>query len=114
MTQKRTSKRAMISVSMHFRKHSQFLLRLPSLADRLRSVKGPSVYETTWRGKGQAHLQACERSERRVSSMWTSTQKIRAHWRHPVSFSCKEVVVFLDQTFAFGRNKKRKFFVYSY
>jgi len=27
----------------------------------------------------------------RVSSMWTSTQKIRALWHHPVFFSCKEV-----------------------
>jgi len=29
-----------------------------------------------------------------VSSMWTSIQKIRAHWRHPVFFSCKEVSIF--------------------
>jgi len=29
-----------------------------------------------------------------VSSMWTSTQKLRAYWRHPVFFSCKEVGVF--------------------
>jgi len=30
----------------------------------------------------------------RVSSMWTSTQKIWTHWHHPVFFSCKEVGIF--------------------
>jgi len=34
----------------------------------------------------------------KVISMWTSpadsTQKIRARWRHPAFFSCKEVDVF--------------------
>ena len=46
-----------------------------------------------------------------VSPIWTSTQKIRAHSRHPVFFSCKDVGVVLEQNFAFGRNEKRKFCV---
>jgi len=29
-----------------------------------------------------------------INAMWPSTQKIRAHRRHPVLFSCKEVAVF--------------------
>ena len=37
-----------------------------------------------------------------VRAMWTSTQKIRAHWRHSVFFSSKEVGAFLDQNFVFG------------
>ena len=53
-----------------------------------------------WRphGGGQAQVDA-RMTQWRVSSIWTSTQKIRAHWHHPVIFSCKEVDVFQDQNF---------------
>jgi len=46
-----------------------------------------------------------------VSPIWKSTQKIRAHSRHPAFFSCKEVGVVLDQNLTIGRNDKWKFFV---
>ena len=54
-------------------------------------------------GRSQAQVDACGRG-RGISVMWTSTQKFRAHWRHPVFFSCKEVGIFY-QNFVFGRNK---------
>jgi len=60
-------------------------------------------------GRSQAQVDACGRG-RGISVMWTSTQKFRAHWRHPVFFSCKEVGIFY-QNFAFGWNKKWKFFI---
>jgi len=52
-------------------------------------------------GRGTAQVVAYERG-RGVSSTWTSTQKIRAHWRHTVA-------VFY-QNFVFGQNIKWKLF----
>jgi len=65
---------------------------------------------STWRGRGQAQVGAYGWGGA-VSSMWMSTRKFRAHCRHPVFFSCKEVGVFLYQNFVFGGHKKWKFFV---
>jgi len=42
-------------------------------------------------GGGRVRLRWMHADGERVNSMLTSTQKIRAHWRHPVFFSCKEV-----------------------
>jgi len=39
---------------------------------------------------GHAQVEALQMGEE-VSSMRTSTQKIRAHWHRPVLFSCNEV-----------------------
>src|SRR6218665_64559 len=77
----------------------------------LRQNKGPSIYDVhTEEGGGQAQVDACGRG-RGSSPMWTSTQKIkiRAHRRHTVFFSCKEVGVFFARISSLDR-KKWKFF----
>jgi len=49
------------------------------------------VYDVRTEGRG-----ACGR-RKGVSSMWTSIQKIRAHWRHPI-FSCAKKLAFIWTT----------------
>src|SRR6218665_2067663 len=48
-------------------------------------LRDHTFMKSTQRGSGPSR-----RMQAAVSSIWTSTQKIRAHIRHPV-FSCKEV-----------------------
>jgi len=57
-------------------------------------IMGPSIYDVHTEGEG-FWLRWTPVDWRGVRAMWTSTQKIRAYWRHPVFFSCKEVGGFL-------------------
>src|SRR6218665_3950991 len=73
----------------------------------LRQNKGPSVYDVHTEGvRGQAQVDACGRGEG-SSPMCTSTQKIkiRAHSRHIVFFSCKEVGVFFTRISSLHRKR---------
>jgi len=68
--------------------------------------KRPSIYDVHTKGLDSGgHVQMGS------SSMWTSIQKIRACWHHPVFFPCKGDHVFLYQNFVFGQNKSWEFFV---
>jgi len=70
-------------------------------------TKGHPFMPSTRRGgKGFRLIWMPANGRERVSSMWTSTQKIRAHWRHPGFFSSKEVGVLLDHNFVFRRKKR--------
>ena len=58
------------------------------------SYGAPSIFDVHMEeGEGQAQVDACGRGGE-LGATWTSTQKIRAHWRHPVFFSCKDVGFF--------------------
>jgi len=48
--------------------------------------KGPSIYDI--HTEGGVRLRLTPVDEEGVSTMWTSTQKIIAHRRHPVFVSC--------------------------
>jgi len=59
-------------------------------------LRGHPLMTFTQRGR-RSGSDGQMRTGERVSYMWTSTQKIWAHWRHPVFFSCKEVGIFLPE-----------------
>jgi len=66
---------------------------LPKL---ISAFRGHPIMTSTRRRRG-VRLRWTHGDGEGVSSMWTSTQKIRAqshHWHHPVFFSCKEVGIF--------------------